>query len=54
MWLDPATTFDEAVHLANNAGKSSDDFHWFKVSPGVNRTGNDSSTFNDPIDDAGS
>lgn len=51
VWLDPATTFEEAVHLANTAGKSADDFHWHKVTPGVNRTGGDSPTFNDPIDD---
>jgi putative SOS response-associated peptidase YedK len=50
VWLDPATTLEEALHLANNAGKSSDDFHWHKVSPGVNRTGNDSPTFNDPLE----
>ncbi|MFM0275527.1 SOS response-associated peptidase [Paraburkholderia aspalathi] len=51
VWLDPATTFEEAVHLANTAGKSADDFQWHKVTPGVNRTGGDSPTFNDPIDD---
>lgn len=50
VWLDPETTFDEALHLANNAGKSSDDFHWHKVSPAVNRSGTDSPSFNDPID----
>jgi putative SOS response-associated peptidase YedK len=50
VWLDPDTTFEEAVHLANGAGKSSDDFHWFKVSPGVNRTGHDSPSFNDPLE----
>ncbi|CAB3754018.1 SOS response-associated peptidase [Paraburkholderia humisilvae] len=49
-WLNPATTFDAAVSLANSAGKSSDDFHWYKVSPGVNRSGTDSPTFNEPIE----
>ncbi|MFM0265615.1 SOS response-associated peptidase [Paraburkholderia sediminicola] len=51
VWLDPATTLEEALHLANNAGKSSDDFYWHKVSPGVNRTGNDSPSFNEPLGD---
>lgn len=50
IWLDPETTFDEAVHLANNAGKSSDDFAWYKVTQQVNRSGPDSPTFVDPID----
>ncbi|WP_267955052.1 SOS response-associated peptidase [Paraburkholderia adhaesiva] len=50
VWLDPQTTFEEAVHLASHAGKSSDDFHWHKVTPGVNRTGNDSPSFNDPVE----
>lgn len=50
VWLDPATSLDEAVHLANHAGKSSDDFNWHTVTPEVNRSGNDSPTFNDPID----
>lgn len=49
-WLDPATTLEEALQLANNAGKSSEDFHWHKVSPSVNRAGNDSPSCNDPID----
>jgi putative SOS response-associated peptidase YedK len=51
VWLDPDTTLEEALHLANNAGKSSDDFHWHKVTPGVNRTSGDNPSFNDPIDD---
>ncbi|MBU7436164.1 MULTISPECIES: SOS response-associated peptidase [Burkholderiaceae] len=53
VWLDPATTYDEAVHLANNAVKPSEAFRWHKVTPGMNRSGggNDSPTFNDPIDD---
>jgi putative SOS response-associated peptidase YedK len=50
VWLDPATTLEEALHLANNARKSSDDFHWHKVTPEVNRTGHDNPSFNDPID----
>ncbi|MBB4517165.1 SOS response-associated peptidase [Paraburkholderia fungorum] len=50
VWLDPATTLEEALHLANNAGKTSDDFHWHKVTPEMNRTGNNSPVFNDPID----
>ncbi|MGF6782330.1 hypothetical protein [Paraburkholderia sp. GAS334] len=36
--------------MANNAGKSSDDFHWHKVTPEVNRTGNDNPAFNNPTD----
>ncbi|MEW6343013.1 MAG: SOS response-associated peptidase [Pseudomonadota bacterium] len=50
IWLDPATTLDDALHLANHAGKSSEDFHWYKVTPEVNRTGNDAPTFNDRIE----
>jgi len=50
VWLDPVTTLEEAVHLANNADKSSNDFHWHKVTPEVNRSGNDNPAFNDPID----
>jgi putative SOS response-associated peptidase YedK len=50
LWLDPATTLEAALHVANHAGSSSEDFHWHKVSAGVNRSGNDSPSFNDPID----
>jgi putative SOS response-associated peptidase YedK len=52
VWLDTGTTFDEAVHLANNARKVPEDFHWFPVTPNVNKSGggNDSPTFNEPID----
>jgi putative SOS response-associated peptidase YedK len=51
VWLDSETDFDEALHLANNARKGSEDFHWFPVTPNVNRSGggNDSPTFNEPI-----
>ncbi|MGX5872925.1 SOS response-associated peptidase, partial [Burkholderia gladioli] len=52
IWLDPDTTFDEAVHLANTAGKSSDDFAWYKVTQQVNKSGagNDSPTFVEPVE----
>ncbi|MGB8420187.1 SOS response-associated peptidase [Paraburkholderia sp.] len=51
VWLDPDTTFEEAVHVANNARKVSEDFHWFPVTPNVNKSGggNDSPVFNEPI-----
>lgn len=51
VWLDTGATFDEAVHLANNARKVPEDFHWFPVTPNVNKSGggNDSPTFNEPI-----
>ncbi|SDV49842.1 SOS response-associated peptidase [Chitinasiproducens palmae] len=52
-WLDPATTFDEATHIANNARTRPEDFHWFRVTPQVNRSGagNDDASFNQPIGD---
>ena len=49
-WLAPSTNFEKALHLANNAVTQPDDFRWFRVSPAVNKVGNDDPSFNVPID----
>lgn len=48
-WLDPETTFEEANHLANTVSTPIEAFHWFRVSKGVNKVGNDEPAFNEPI-----
>jgi putative SOS response-associated peptidase YedK len=50
-WLEPSTTFEEANHLANHSMTPAEDFRWFRVSPGVNRVGNDEPAFNEPLGD---
>ena len=51
VWLEPSTTFEEANHLANHSMTPAEDFRWFRVSPGVNRVGNDEPAFNEPLGD---
>lgn len=50
-WLDPETPYETATHLANNAVTRPENFRWFRVSPAVNKVGNNEPTFNEPIDD---
>lgn len=51
-WLEPSTTFEEALHLATDLGTPVEAFRWFPVSKGVNKATNNDPSFNDPIEEA--
>lgn len=48
-WLEPSTTFEEALALATDFGAPADAFRWFPVSKGVNAVANNGPEFNEPI-----
>jgi putative SOS response-associated peptidase YedK len=50
-WLDPDTPYETATHLANNAVTRPENFRWFRVSPAVNKIGNNEPSFNQPLDE---
>jgi putative SOS response-associated peptidase YedK len=48
-WLEPSTSFDEALALATDSATPADAFHWFPVSKAVNSVANNVPEFNEPI-----
>jgi len=48
-WLEPSTTFDEALALATDKGTPAEAFRWFPVSRGVNSVANNVPEFNEPV-----
>lgn len=52
-WLDRDSTFEEVNHMANSVTIAVEAFHWFRVSKGVNKVGNNEPAFNEPLDPIG-
>jgi putative SOS response-associated peptidase YedK len=52
LWLDPALPPEQALALARASALPADAFDWFKVSPAVNRAGNDGPQIVLPLEDA--
>lgn len=48
-WLEPSTTFNEALALATDMATPAEAFRWFPVSKGVNSVANNNPEFSEPI-----
>jgi putative SOS response-associated peptidase YedK len=51
LWLDPALAPEQALQLARSTALPSDAFDWFRVSPAVNRAGNEGPQLVLPVED---
>lgn len=50
-WLNPKTTFGQAVKMLQELITPREQFRWVRVSVGVNNVNNDEPAFNDPLPD---